>query len=226
VRNLGGSDIVSADATGQEASTQVQRHSSALAHPAGLSLAGRIDHAEPVPLWIREDDVVRVWRSFAPVNLGRAQSDQAFHLMRLIVGVQVEVKARRDLQGRANLVEREVRADAFRWAEQNEVVALSVVSANVAERCLPELGLTPQIVDAQNDRADTQHRCPILSGDYDIIRRQPSGARWSAQEAFPHTRVGRRHIARPNAPRRGESWGMLALVLRRSLMTHSGSKSA
>ena len=76
--------------------------------------------------------------------------------MRLIVGVHVEVEARRDLQGRANLVEREVRADPVGRAEENEVVALSVVSADVAERCLPELGLTPQIVDAQNDRADAE----------------------------------------------------------------------
>ena len=43
-----------------------------LGHPADLSLAGGIDHAESVPLWIGKDDVVRIRRSFVPVNLGRA----------------------------------------------------------------------------------------------------------------------------------------------------------
>ena len=72
------------------------------------------------------------------------------------------MEARRDLQGRPNLVERQVRADPVERTEENEVVALSVVSADVAEGGLPEVGLTPQIVDAQNDRADAEH-LPILS---------------------------------------------------------------
>jgi hypothetical protein len=71
-----------------------------------------VDHAEAVAFRISEDDVVRVRRSLVPVDLGRTQREQALDLARLIVRVQVEVDARRDLQRRANLVEGEVRPDA------------------------------------------------------------------------------------------------------------------
>lgn len=92
------------------------------------------------------------------MNLRCAYRDQALNLVRLTIGIEVEVEARRDLQSRANLVEREVRADPVRRTEENEIVALSVVSADIAQRGLPELGLKAQIIDAQNDRADTEHR--------------------------------------------------------------------
>jgi len=128
-----------------------------LAHPADLSLAGGIDHAEAVAFWISEDDKVRICGPFVPMDLGRAQCDQALDLSSLILRVEIEVKARRDLQRRAHLIEREMRAVPVSRAEESEVVALSVVAANVAEGRLPELRLTPQIVDPQNDRADTQH---------------------------------------------------------------------
>jgi hypothetical protein len=134
-----------------------QGHSRTLAQPADLSLVRGIDDAEAVPLGIGEDDVIRVRRSFVPMDFGGAQRDQALDLSRLIIGVEVEVKTRRDLQGRANLVEGEVRPDPVGRAEQNEVVARSVVSTNVAERRLPELSLAAKIVDAQDDRADTEH---------------------------------------------------------------------
>jgi hypothetical protein len=32
-----------------------------------------------------------------------------------------------------------------------------VVATDIAEGCLPELRLTLQIIDAQNDRADAEH---------------------------------------------------------------------
>ena len=43
-----------------------------------------VDDAEAVALWVGEDDVVGIRRSFVPVNLGRAQGDQALNLTRLI----------------------------------------------------------------------------------------------------------------------------------------------
>src|SRR3989442_11894096 len=52
-----------------------------------------------------------LFRSLVPVDLGRAQREQALDLPGLIVRVQVEVDARRDLQRRANQVEGEVRPD-------------------------------------------------------------------------------------------------------------------
>jgi hypothetical protein len=44
-------------------------------------------------------------------------------------------------------------ADAVGGAEEDEVVALPVVATDITEGCLPELRLTLQIIDAQNDRA-------------------------------------------------------------------------
>ena len=67
------------------------------------------------------------------------------------------MEARRDLQRRANLIEREVRTRAVGGAEKDEVVALPIVATDIAEGCLPELRLTLQIIDAQNDRADAEH---------------------------------------------------------------------
>lgn len=92
------------------------------------------------------------------MNFGRAERQQALDVRGLIFGVEVEVEAWRDLQGRANLIEREVRTRAVGGSEKDEVGALAVVATDIAERCLPELRLTLQIIDAQNDRADAEHR--------------------------------------------------------------------
>ena len=63
-------------------------------------------------LGIGEDDVVRVRWPFVPVHLGRTAGEQAFDLARLVVRIQVEVEARRNLARRTNLVERKVRPGA------------------------------------------------------------------------------------------------------------------
>jgi hypothetical protein len=122
-----------------------------------LCLPGDVDHAEAVALGVGKDHVVGIRRSLVPVDLGRAEGEQPFDLRRLIFGVQVEVKTRRNLQRRANLIEREVRTRTVGRAEQDEIVALPVVATDLAEGCLPELRLTLQIIDAQNDRADAEH---------------------------------------------------------------------
>ena len=66
-------------------------------------------------------------------------------------------EARRDLQRRGNLIEREMRTRAVGGAEKDEVVAFPVVATDIAEGCQPERRLTLQIIDAQNDRADAEH---------------------------------------------------------------------
>jgi hypothetical protein len=125
---------------------------------APLALAGDVDDAEAVALGVGEDDVVGIGRSFVPMNLGRAERQQPLDLRSLIFGVEVEVEAWRDLQSRANLIEREVRTRAVGGREKDEVVAVAVVATDKAESRLPELRLTLQIIDAQNDRADAEHR--------------------------------------------------------------------
>src|SRR5262245_64995994 len=67
------------------------------------------------------------------------------------------MQARGYLQLRANLVEREVRPDAVPRLEEGEVLARGV-AADVVESCLPERRLPLEIVDAQHDRADAEHR--------------------------------------------------------------------
>ena len=42
--------------------------------------------------------------------------------------------------------------------EKDEVVAVAVVTTDIAEGCLPELRLTLHVIEAQNDRADAEHR--------------------------------------------------------------------
>src|SRR3989442_14839280 len=102
-----------------------------------------------------------LFRSLVPVDLGRAQREQALDLPGLIVRVQVEVDARRDLQRRANQVEGEVRPDAVSRTQQHEVVALALPT-DVVERSLPELGLALQIVHANNDRANANHPADVI----------------------------------------------------------------
>jgi hypothetical protein len=75
------------------------------------------------------------------VDLGRAERQQPFDLPRLILGVEVEVQARRDLQGRSDLVEREVRPHAVLRSQQHEVVVVRLMATLVAEGRLPELRL-------------------------------------------------------------------------------------
>ena len=120
-------------------------------------LARDVDHAEAVPLGVGEDHVVGVRRSLVPVDLGRSEREQTLDLLTLVLGVQIEVETRRYLQRRADPVERDIRPHSVRRTEQDEVVALPVVSADIAERRLPEPSLTLEIVDAQNDRADAEH---------------------------------------------------------------------
>jgi hypothetical protein len=69
-----------------------------------LLLARDVDDAEAVPLRVGEDDVVRVGRSLVPMNLGGTEREQPFDLRRLILGVEVEVDARGNLQAGANAV--------------------------------------------------------------------------------------------------------------------------
>jgi hypothetical protein len=150
-----------------------------LAHAARVDLAGGVDHAEAVALGVGKDHVVGIRRSSVPVDLGRAEVQQPVDLRGLIFGVQVEVEARRDVQRRANLIEREVRARAVGGAEKDEVVARSVVATDIAEGCLPELRLPLQIIDAEDDRADAEHYA-ILCAAFDLHRRS----------ALPNTGLG------------------------------------
>ena len=48
--------------------------------------------------------------------------------------------------------------------------ARSVVATDIAERCLPELRLTMQIIHTQNDRTDAEHFHQILA---EIANREP-----------------------------------------------------
>ena len=91
-----------------------------MAHPTRLYLAGDVDHAEAVAFGVGKDHVVGIRRSFVPIDRGRAEGQQAVDLRSLIFGVQIEVEARRDLQRRANLIEREVRTRAVGGAEKDE----------------------------------------------------------------------------------------------------------
>jgi hypothetical protein len=54
------------------------------------------------------------------VHLGRTEGEQAFDLARLVVRIQVEVEARRNLERRTNLVERKVRPGAVGGASSTK----------------------------------------------------------------------------------------------------------
>ena len=70
--------------------------------------------------------------------------------------------ARRDVDRRADPVEREVRANAVPRAQQHEGLVVALAPRHVVERRLPELGLTLEVVDAEHDapydRADVSQR--------------------------------------------------------------------
>ncbi len=125
--------------------------------PLWLRRLADVHDAEPIALGIGEDDVVGVGRPLVPVDLGRAQGDEALDLGGLILGVQVEVDPGWLLQGRADPVERDVRSHAIPRAEQDEAVVARFLARHVVERCRPERRLALDIVDAQDDRADTDH---------------------------------------------------------------------
>ena len=118
-------------------------------------LARDVDDAEAVALGVLEDDVVRVRRALVPVDFACTELDEPRDFSCLLFGVEVEVDARRDLELRADLVERQVRAVAVPRAQQDEVLALD--ASLVAECGLPELGLALEIVHAHDDRADAEH---------------------------------------------------------------------
>ena len=81
-------------------------------------LASDIDHAEPVALGVGQDHVVGVGRALVPVHLGRSEADEPSDLARLVIGVEVEVDARRDRQRRANAIQRHVGAVAVSRVEE------------------------------------------------------------------------------------------------------------
>src|SRR5207247_2768583 len=116
-----------------------------------------VDDTEAVALGVGENHVVGIGGPLVPVHLGGAERLQAVYLSRLVLRVQVKVKARGYLDLGRNVVEREVRAGAVFRAEEHEVVARPVITSSIVESCLPERGLAPEIVDAQHGRADAQH---------------------------------------------------------------------
>jgi hypothetical protein len=123
-----------------------------------------VDHAESVALRVGHDHVVGVGWPLGPVDLGRAQGLQPLHLRGLVVGVQIEMNPRRDLEPRVDSVERDVRAVTGSGVEQDEIGArrARVLARDVSESCRPECRLAWQIVDADHDRADTQHLATII----------------------------------------------------------------
>ena len=80
---------------------------------------------ETVAFGVGKDDVIGVRRSLVPVHLSRAQRLQPLHLPGLVLRVQIEVKAWRDLHRRGNLVERQIRPDSVPRSELDEVVVQS-----------------------------------------------------------------------------------------------------
>ena len=77
------------------------------------------------------------------------------------------MQTRGNLQARTNLVECHVRPNAISGSEQHEVLVVGLGAPLVVESRLPELRLAPQIVHAENDRADANHRYErgrVLSG--------------------------------------------------------------
>jgi hypothetical protein len=96
------------------------------------------------------------------VHLGGAERDQPRDLGRLVLGVQVEVDARRDLDRRAHPVERHVRPDAIPRSHQDEVDGrvARILARDVAERGSPERRLERQVVDAETiDRHAHRGHC-------------------------------------------------------------------
>jgi len=94
------------------------------------------------------------------VDFRGPKGDQAFDFPCLVLGIQVEVDARRHLHSRANTVEGDVRPDAVLRTQQHEIVVVAVPRL-IVERRSPELRLALQVVHPENDRADANH--PRLS---------------------------------------------------------------
>lgn len=94
------------------------------------------------------------------MDLGRPQRLQAFDLAGLILGEQIEMEARRYLHLRWDVVERETWTDPVPRPEKHEIVA-RLVARNIVEGGPPELRLTQKIVDAQHDRANSEHRAGL-----------------------------------------------------------------
>jgi hypothetical protein len=87
------------------------------------------------------------------VHLGRAERDEPLHLARLVLGVEVEVDARRDLHRGADPIERNVRPVAIPRSQQREIITVAL-ARDVTQRRGPERFLTRQIIDPQHDRTD------------------------------------------------------------------------
>jgi hypothetical protein len=119
-------------------------------------VSGRIHDAEAVALGVGKDHVVGVRWSLVPMHFSSAQCLQPLYLVGLILCEQIKVDAGRHLHCRGNLVKRQTRPDTIPWSKQDEVVVH--VSSLIVESRLPELGLALEIVDAQNNRADAEHR--------------------------------------------------------------------
>ena len=73
--------------------------------PAQRRSTSRIDNAEPIAFRIRQDDVVGIERPFVPMHLRRPERNQALDLASLVVGVQVKMDPRRDLESGALSIE-------------------------------------------------------------------------------------------------------------------------
>lgn len=121
-----------------------------------LGSMSRVDDAEAVALGVGEDNVIGIGRPLRPVHLGRAEGEQPLDLGGLVLGVEVEVDARRVPMAGSVEVEGEARTAAIAWPQEHEVLA-RFVAWHVVERGAPELGLPTEVVDAQHDRSDAQH---------------------------------------------------------------------
>ena len=90
------------------------------------------------------------------MHLGGAQGEQTPNLGRLILGIQVEMDPRWDLDRGAHPVERHVRPHAVARSQDHEVID-GHLRHHVVERGRPELHLARQIIDPDDDRSDTHH---------------------------------------------------------------------
>ena len=127
--------------------------------PPAPGSARDVDHAEAVALGVGEDHVVGVGRLPVPVDLGRPEADEALDLGGLVLGVEVEVDPGRDMDLRADAVERDVGSVAGARPEQREALVVAALRAarHVVERRRPERLLALEVVDADDDRADADH---------------------------------------------------------------------
>lgn len=80
------------------------------------------------------------------MHLCCAEGNQSSHLRRLVLGVEVEVYPRRNLERRTLQVERDIRACTVLRAQQDEIdlQVVRVVARDLAERGSPELAASPR----------------------------------------------------------------------------------